>query len=135
MNPNRDQVNAELARVLRSRTFARSQRARDLLLYLGGSLCDGGAARLKESVIALDVFGRDAATYDSTNDGIVRVSVNRLRELLDRYYSDEGRGNDLRIEIPRGGYVPIVRRHTPAALPILVYKQNTQNRALECCCR
>ena len=119
MNPNRDQVNAELARVLRSRTFARSQRARDLLLYLGGSLCDGGAARLKESVIALDVFGRDAATYDSTNDGIVRVSVNRLRELLDRYYSDEGRGNDLRIEIQRGGYVPIVRRHTPAALPAM----------------
>jgi len=117
MNPNRDEVNAELARVLRSRAFARSQRARDLLLYLVSSLHDGGTTRLKESVIALDVFGRDAATYDSTNDGIVRVSVNRLRELLDRYYGDEGRSNGLRIEIQRGGYVPIVRRNTPAGLP------------------
>ena len=116
MNPNRDEVNAELARVLRSRAFARSQRARDLLLYLVSSLHDGGTTRLKESVIALDVFGRDAATYDSTNDGIVRVSVNRLRELLDRYYGDEGRSNGLRIEIQRGGYVPIVRRNTPAGL-------------------
>ncbi len=117
MNPSREEINAELARVLRSRAFARSQRARDLLLFLVGSLQDGGTTRLKESVIALDVFGRDPATYDSTSDGIVRVSVNRLRDLLDRYYGDEGRGNGVRIEIQRGGYVPIVRRNTPTGLP------------------
>lgn len=61
----------------------------------------------------------DAATYDSATDGIVRVSVNRLRDLLDRYYGDEGAHAALRFEIQRGVYVPIIRRATPPGLPPL----------------
>ena len=116
MDPSESLIAAELANALESRTFARSARARDLLRYLIESKRFG---RLKESAIALDVFGRNAATYDSATDGIVRVSVNRLRDLLDRYYADEGRNNALRFEIQRGGYTPILRRPTPVGLPNL----------------
>lgn len=119
MDPSESLIATELVRALESRTFARSARARDLLRYLIESKCSGQAGRLKESAIALDVFSRDAATYDSATDGIVRVSVNRLRELLDRYYADEGRSSDMRFEIQRGGYTPIIRRSTPAGLPDL----------------
>ena len=119
MDPSESLINAELTRALESRTFARSARARVLLRYLIDSKRSGHAGRLKESAIALDVFSRDAATYDSATDGIVRVSVNRLRELLDRYYADEGRSSGLRFEIQRGGYTPIIRRSTPAGLPDL----------------
>ena len=112
-------IAAELARALESRTFARSTRARDLLRYLIDSKRAAQGGRLKESAIALDVFNRSAATYDSATDGIVRVSVNRLRELLDRYYADEGRSSGLRFEIQRGGYTPIIRRSTPVGLPHL----------------
>ncbi len=119
MDPSESLIAAELDRALESRTFARSARARDLLRYLIDSKRSGHAGRLKESAIALDVFNRDAATYDSAIDGIVRVSVNRLRELLDRYYADEGRNSGLRFEIQRGGYTPIIRRSTPAGLPDL----------------
>ncbi len=119
MDPSETLIAAELGRALDSRTFARSARARDLLRYLIGNKRSGHAGRLKESAIALDVFGRDAATYDSATDGIVRVSVNRLRELLDRYYADEGRSSGLRFEIQRGGYTPIIRRSTSAGLPDL----------------
>ena len=119
MDPSESLITAELDRTLESRTFARSTRARDLLRYLIDSKRSGHAGRLKESAIALDVFSRDAATYDSATDGIVRVSVNRLRELLDRYYADEGRSSELRFEIQRGGYTPIIRRSTPAGLPDL----------------
>ena len=114
-----DQIEAELVRVLDSRSFGRSTRQRALLRYLVDARGAVGASRLKENTIALDVFERDAATYDSATDGIVRVSVNRLRELLDRYYQDEGARATLRFEIQRGGYVPIIRRATPTGLPPL----------------
>jgi TolB-like protein/tetratricopeptide (TPR) repeat protein len=117
--PSESQIAAALDRALESRTFARSARARDLLRYLIERKSPVHAGRLKESAIALDVFSRDAATYDSATDGIVRVSVNRLRDLLDRYYAGEGRGCSLRFEIQRGGYTPIIRRSTPAGLPDL----------------
>ena len=119
MDPSESLITVELDRALESRTFARSTRARDLLRYLIDSKRLGLAGRLKETTIALDVFSRDAGTYDSATDGIVRVSVNRLRELLDRYYADEGRSSELRFEIQRGGYTPIIRRSTPAGLPDL----------------
>ncbi len=115
--PPEDQIDAELARVLRSQSFGRAARQRTLLAYLVNASRAGDASRLKESTIALDVFGRDASTYDSASDGIVRVSVNRLRELLDRYYEREGARAPLRFEIQRGGYVPILRRATPTGLP------------------
>ncbi len=115
--PPEDQIDAELARVLDSRSFSRAARQRTLLGYLVNARRAGEGARLKESTIALDVFGRDAATYDSAVDGIVRVSVNRLRDLLDRYYENEGSRDSLRFEIQRGGYVPIIRRASPDSLP------------------
>ena len=117
--PPDDQIEAELVRVLDSRSFGRSTRQRALLRYLVNARSAAGSSRLKESTIALDVFDRDAATYDSATDGIVRVSINRLRELLDRYYESEGAGAALRFEIQRGGYVPIIRRATPLGLPPL----------------
>ena len=117
--PTDEQIEAELGCVLDSRSFARSARQRTLLRYLVDARGAAGASRLKESTIALDVFERNAATFDSANDGIVRVSVNRLRDLLDRYYEDEGARAELRFEIQRGGYVPIIRRATPTGLPPL----------------
>ncbi len=115
--PSQPEIRLALERVLESEAFARATRARDLLRYLVNCKLAGELARLKETSIALDVFGRIATTYDSASDGIVRVSANRLRELLDRYYADNGRDDALRFEIQRGGYVPIIRRVTPAGLP------------------
>lgn len=110
-------IDAELARILGSHTFARSARSRDLLRYLIAATQAGGTPRLKETTLALEVFGRSPAEYDSATDGIVRVSMNRLRELLDRYYGTEGQGATLRIDIPRGTYSPVVRKHAVDSLP------------------
>jgi TolB-like protein/Flp pilus assembly protein TadD len=107
----------ELARVLASRAFARATRARSLLRYLVEAHLDAQTQRLKETTIALDVFDRDPATFDGDRDGIVRVSVNRLREHLERFYADEGRDAPLRFEIARGSYAPIIRRTVPSSLP------------------
>lgn len=114
---DRDTVESELARVLASPAFVRAARGRELLAYLIDNHLAAEPKRLKESTIALEVFGRDAAVFDGDRDGIVRVAVNRLRDLLDRHYIDNGRDAPIRFEIPRGSYAPVIRRRTPGGLP------------------
>lgn len=98
-------VGEALERVLGSDTFARSGRARDLLRYLVSREQEGEGDALKGYSIALDVFGRDDA-FDPSTDSVVRVQARRLRDLLQQYYREEGAADRLRIEIPRGSYVP-----------------------------
>ncbi len=52
------------------------------------------------------VFGRSEG-YDSNEDNIVRSYARNLRKRIDEYFATEGRDEDLRLEIPRGGYIPI----------------------------
>lgn len=99
------EVGEALERVLASDTFARSGRARDLLRYLVAREQMGESDALKGYSIALDVFGRDEA-FDPSTDSVVRVQARRLRDLLNEYYRGEGAADRLRIDIPRGSYVP-----------------------------
>ena len=116
-SPPDEQIELELNRIIGSPTFARAARQRALLQYLIAARRTPGLTRVKESAIALDVFERDAAKYDSATDGIVRVSINRLREMLDRYYESDGAECTLRFEIALGSYLPVLRRATPRTLP------------------
>lgn len=110
-------VREMLERVLRSETFGRSERARNLLRYLIDREQAGEAERLKGFAIAMDVFGKDAE-FDPSTDAVVRVQAGRLRELLDQYYATEGISDPVRVTIPRGSYVPayqIVSKPSPPA--------------------
>lgn len=101
-------VRETLERVLRSETFGRSERARNLLRYLIDREQAGEAERLKGFTIAVDVFGKDAE-FDPSTDAVVRVQAGRLRDLLEQYYATEGADDPLRVVIPRGSYVPAYR--------------------------
>jgi serine/threonine-protein kinase len=68
-------------------------------------LLAGRACRLKEYVIGVEVFDR-GDSFDPRVDPIVRVEARRLRSKLCDYYEREGRLETLRIEFPKGGYVP-----------------------------
>lgn len=109
-------VRETLERVLRSETFGRSERARNLLRYLIDREQAGEAERLKGFTIAVDVFGKDAE-FDPSTDAVVRVQAGRLRDLLEQYYATEGAGDPLRVIIPRGGYVPAYRYMAAQAGP------------------
>ena len=106
------EVGEALDRVLGSETFARSGRARDLLRYIVAREQAGEAEALKGYAIALDVFGRDEA-FDPSTDAVVRVQARRLRDLLALYYEMEGAGDPLRIEVPRGSYIPTYTSGAP----------------------
>ncbi|MCB1418924.1 MAG: hypothetical protein KDJ74_07975, partial [Notoacmeibacter sp.] len=103
--PGKEQVETALRLILDSATFARSERARDLLAYLVEKEQAGEADRLKGFAIGVDVFGKDSG-FDPSTDAVVRVQAGRLRQLLDQYYAEEAPPGLLRIDIPRGTYAP-----------------------------
>lgn len=57
----------------------------------------------KELDIAVDVYGRDAS-FSAAQDAVVRVNVRLLRQKLDEYYRGPGARDELRFDIPKGGY-------------------------------
>src|SRR6202012_5665221 len=61
-----------------------------------------------ESVIGTEVFGR-AADYNPKSDPIVRTEARRLRTRLGEFYQRAGAGSTVIIELPKGGYVPVMR--------------------------
>lgn len=112
----RDAIRRELDRVLSSAGFARNDRQSQFLRFLVERHLGGRESELKESVIAVEVFGRKA-DYDPKLDGIVRTEAVRLRARLDKYYAAEGSQDPLIIELPKGGYRPVFRER-PSLHPV-----------------
>lgn len=74
-----------------------------------GKELEGRGSELKESLIGVEVYGR-SPDYDPKLDSTVRSEMARLRARLSKYYSIEGSQDPLRIELPKGGYVPAFRQ-------------------------
>ena len=104
-----EHIELTLAAVEASQAFRGSPRHRALLRFMVEHMVAGDLAALKETVIAIAVFGRPVARFDPKLDSIVRVEARRLRRRLDAYHAGEGREATLRIELPVGSYVPSVR--------------------------
>lgn len=114
LSPPVELVELALARIEHSAAFRTSPRHRALLRHMISRVLDNDTAALKESVIAIEVFGRPAASFDPKLDTIVRVEARRLRARLSNYYRADGRDTPLRIELPVGSYVPLIATREPA---------------------
>lgn len=97
-------VRSELERILASKGFQTAGRLSRLLRYVTETTLSGEPEKLKEYAVGVDVFDRDAS-FDPRVDSIVRVEAGRLRTRLDEYYARDGAGSELRITLPKGGYV------------------------------
>lgn len=102
------QVREELQRIVESARFATAGRLPLLLRHLVEAALAGENERLKESVLGIEFFQR-GNDFDPRLDPIVRVEARRLRARLEEYYSGEGASHPVKIEIPRGAYVPVFR--------------------------
>ncbi len=107
--PDAQAAERQLERVLASAGFARNDRLSRFLRFVVERHLQGKDNELKESVIAVEVFGRKA-DYDPKLDSIVRTEAGRLRARLAQYYAGEGSGDALVIELPKGGYTPLFRQ-------------------------
>jgi hypothetical protein len=93
-------------KILASETFARSDQLRRFLQYVCEMEIGGRAAELNEYMIGVDVLHRPKG-YSPANDSSVRSRAYELRQRLERYYEHESADGPIRIELPKGSYVPL----------------------------
>src|ERR1700736_3482689 len=110
-----DAIREELQRVLASHEFRATKRSQDFLRYVVENTLDGHADILKERTIGIDVFARPTS-YDPSDDATVRVKAGDVRKRLGLYYAGEGRTDEVRIDLPAGGYIPGFMWVQPEAL-------------------
>lgn len=111
-----ERVRGQLDRILASATFAEAERAGRFLRFAVETTLDGRACEIKESVIAVEVLGRNPS-FDPKSDPIVRVEAGRLRDRLNSYYEDQGEVDPVLISLPKGGYVPEFSERRASATP------------------
>ncbi|HVA64820.1 MAG TPA: hypothetical protein VNF74_13930 [Terriglobales bacterium] len=121
-------VQEQLARISNSVTFRGAGRLRRFLEFIVAETLAGRKEQIKEYVVGVAVFDKPD-TFDPRNDPIVRVQARRLRAVLERYYHDEGYGAELVIELPKGGYAPVLKPRAAApartALAVALVNRNT----------
>jgi hypothetical protein len=86
-------------RLLESRAFEKTPALRALLTYLW--LHRGES--ISEYAIATEALGRTPG-FDARTDATVRVQSSRLRQRLEKFYEDEGKGLEERMVIPLGSH-------------------------------
>ena len=142
-------IRRHLERVLASRTFQQVDRLKRFLSFIVTETLAGRRDELKEYVVGVEVFGKEPA-FDPRTDPVVRVQARRLRTRLAQYYQEEGQGDEVVIDLPKGGYTPqftgrdpathrrrsigaaLFSRNTVAVLPLA---DHSANRDLEYFCR
>jgi hypothetical protein len=101
----KDAVREQVARIVASAAFRSSKRYTDFLRYTVEHTIKGHAENIKERVLGVEVFGR-APNYDTSSDPVVRTSAVEVRKRLQHYYRIHGQSGEIRIDFPRGTYVP-----------------------------
>jgi len=101
-------VRGQLDRILASTTFKQVDRLKRFLSFIVLESISGRSNELKEYVIGVHVFGKEPS-FDPRTDPIVRVQARRLRAKLVRYYQEGGRGDEVIIDLPKGGYAPVFK--------------------------
>jgi TolB-like protein len=113
---DRQSIAATVERICSSSGFAQADSLQRLLRYLVDLALDGRGAELKEYAIGVEVFGR-RTDFDPRLDAIVRVQARKLRQRLAEYYLTPGGQTELiRIDLPKGTYLPLIE-DVPIATP------------------
>jgi hypothetical protein len=79
-------------------------------MFTTRSALTGQAKNLTEVEIAHRIFDRDEG-FVPLDDSVVRGSARQLRAKLKEYFEIEGAHDSWRLDIPKGGYVPVFVRH------------------------
>jgi len=126
---------AHLEELLESPAFAGSRRRQAFLRYVVQETLAGRGPAIKETNIAVDVFGR-SNDFDAQTASIVRVTAAEVRKRLAQAY-EAGLDRDLHIDLPLGGYQPtfsfLAAEETPAepaAVPVLDRPASSRRRPL-----
>jgi hypothetical protein len=92
-------------RILRSREFASSARLRDFLSHVTACALLHTPEEATEQQVGIRVFRRHPG-FNTSQDSIVRSQARLLRMKLSAYFTSEGASEKIKVEIPKGGYLP-----------------------------
>lgn len=110
-------VKRHLEHILASPCFQNSPQLSKFLRFIVEAVLVGKQNRLKQYTIAIKALGRPK-DFNPAADPIIRVEARRLRRTLLQYYQEQGNSDLVRIEIPKGTYVPIIRTNSPSLIPV-----------------
>lgn len=99
-------VNDQLTRITKSPPLVSSPSLCRFLRYIVGETLAGRASGIKEQVLGPEVFDR-GPDFNPRLDPIVRVQARNLRMRMAKYYAGPGQTDPIRIEIPKGTYIPV----------------------------
>jgi TolB-like protein/tetratricopeptide (TPR) repeat protein len=102
-------IRRQLETMLASRTFRTAEGQKSFLKYAVEEVLAGRAGQIKEYLIGVEAFNR-GELFDPRLDPIVRTQARKLRARLVKYYLTEGVEDPIRIEFPKGSYVPTFAR-------------------------
>lgn len=114
LSPSAEDILRQLQRILDSPEFNATKAQIAFLNFVVGKTLSGESDEIKGYTVATQVFGRKE-DFDQNSDPIVSIHANKLRRALERYYLTAGIHDPLRIDVPKGTYVPVF------------YKQNEIN--------
>ena len=104
----------QLTRITSSPPLVSSPSLCRFLRYVVEETLAGRASGIKEQVLGLEVFDR-GQDFNPRLDPIVRVQARNLRSRLAKYYEGPGAMDPIRIELPKGTYIPVFHQVGPAA--------------------
>ena len=110
--PSQNIISHQLKRLLASPEFNATPQQIALLKYVVSQTLAGNASQIKGYTVATEVFGR-RSDFNQSIDPIVSIQANRLRQALWRYYKTTGINDPIRIDIPKGTYVPTFDEQRP----------------------
>ena len=108
-------------RIAASKGFCKSELLQRFLLGISALTLSGRADEITEQRIGVCIFSRPEG-YDPGQDNIVRSYARTMRKRLDTYFSDEGEAELLRLDVPRGGYVPVFSAAPHTKKPVVAAK-------------
>ncbi len=102
-------ISHQLKLILASPDFNATPQKIALLKYVVNQTLAGKARDIKDDTMASDVFSR-GPDFDQRIDPIVSIQADLLRRALVRYYETAGKNDPIRIDIPKGIYVPVFKK-------------------------
>jgi hypothetical protein len=110
-------VRSQLEKIVSDGRFAASKRYPGLLRYIVEQTLADNEENLKERTLGVEVFHRPP-DYDTNLDPVVRLCAAEVRKRLAQYYQSPARGDELRIELHPGSYIPVFSPPAPE-VPLL----------------
>ena len=104
-------INEQLERILNTPPLVSSPSLSRFLRYVVEETVAGRGGAIKEYTLGLNVFDR-GEEFNPRLDPIVRVQARNLRSRLEKYYETQGNEDPIRIELPKGTYVPVFHYRT-----------------------